>query len=215
MPIKPNVITTTTFSGQTPSIHVQGPSNTEVRATHRTVSVAVLKHRPHKNALKAAIEAHKLSQSRNYEQAAVELEKAASIDPQYAAAFNNLGVQYLRIKKPAQAFKAFQKTVELDPSNGTAQANLSVMLVLSGHLQEAERTARHAIWIDSSIALAEYVLGYVLAQRGEMAQAAMHLERAAGKIPNARKALDTVRKISGELAARQPDAQDSVAELRR
>lgn len=52
-------------------------------------------------------------------------EKAVSIYPQYASAYNNLGVLWMRSNDPKKARDAFEHALAADPMNGGAAMNLA------------------------------------------------------------------------------------------
>ena len=50
-------------------------------------------------------------------------EKAAELDPRYAAAFNNLAVAYEHEGQLGEARKAYEKALEVDPNNAQIRQN--------------------------------------------------------------------------------------------
>lgn len=50
-------------------------------------------------------------------------EKAAELDPTYAAAFNDLAIAYEHEGQLAKARKAYEKAIELDPNNQQVRQN--------------------------------------------------------------------------------------------
>jgi Flp pilus assembly protein TadD len=58
-----------------------------------------------------------------WQEAVFRWERAAEIDPTYAAAFNNLGIAYEQLGKFEQAGKAYEKALELEPQNLSIQQN--------------------------------------------------------------------------------------------
>jgi tetratricopeptide (TPR) repeat protein len=111
-----------------PAVAIRLPGRVAARPTGKTVSAARLLHKPDKRALRAAIKAQKLAQEHDYQEAAAELENAVRIDPKFAEAHNNLGVQYLRLGRYGDAAAAFRRAIEIDPTGREQQANLAVAL---------------------------------------------------------------------------------------
>jgi Flp pilus assembly protein TadD len=59
----------------------------------------------------------KVAQNGLWKEATYRWEKAAELDPTYAAAWNNLGIAYEHEGKFEEARKAYEKAVALDPKN--------------------------------------------------------------------------------------------------
>jgi len=159
-----------------------------------TVSVAQLRHKADPRALRACMQAGKLSQAGDYAGAAAELEKAIEFDPQLAEAHGNLGAQYVRLNRPAEAAAQFQQAIAIDPSNAVHQSNLALALAQLDRGAEAAGWARRALRIDSTNAAAHYVLGWFLAAvSGTRREAIEHLEVAARTLPSAGRLLEALR----------------------
>jgi tetratricopeptide (TPR) repeat protein len=194
--------TVTVSNGNTPlTIDLPGGSAPPNRPTGDTVSVYQLQHRPPTKAVQAAGKAEKFSEQHQYEKAAEELQKAVTIDPGYTIAYNNLGVQWMRLGQNQKAADAFAKAAELDPSNALSQANMAVALARSGDMKSAERWARRAVDAGGNFPLAHYVLGCMLAQAGKYAEAEGQLQQAAGQMPIAEKALAQLERMRGRAKA--------------
>ncbi len=58
-----------------------------------------------------------LAQKQLWKEAEFRWEKAAELDPKYAAAWNNLGIAYEQQGKFPEAKKAYDKAKDLDPKN--------------------------------------------------------------------------------------------------
>ncbi|MBA2353665.1 MAG: tetratricopeptide repeat protein [Acidobacteria bacterium] len=58
-----------------------------------------------------------------WQEAVFRWERAAEIDPTYAAAYNNLGIAFEQLGKFEQAGKAYEKALELEPQNLSIQQN--------------------------------------------------------------------------------------------
>ena len=56
-------------------------------------------------------------------EAAYRWEKAVELDPEYAAAWNNLGIAYEHQGKFAQARNAYEKALKIDPNNNYNRQN--------------------------------------------------------------------------------------------
>jgi tetratricopeptide (TPR) repeat protein len=76
------------------------------------------------------------------------LKKAIAIYPQYAAAYNNLGVAYAHLGDRNQEREALQKAIELDDHFAPALTNLAKMAVVERNLPEAEAMLGRATAVD-------------------------------------------------------------------
>ena len=65
----------------------------------------------------------KVAQNGLWKEATYRWEKAAQIDPTYAAAWNNLGIGYEHEGRFDDARKAYEKAVALDPKNVLIRQN--------------------------------------------------------------------------------------------
>ena len=64
--------------------------------------------------------------------------KAISLNPNFASAFNELGLTYCKQRKLDEAMNAHKKALELDPKLGTAHNYLGVVYLLKGMSAEAD-----------------------------------------------------------------------------
>ena len=69
-----------------------------------------------------------LAQKQLWKEAEFRWEKAAELDPTYAAAWNNLGIAYEQQGKFAEAKKAYDKARELDPKNNYILQNYDMFM---------------------------------------------------------------------------------------
>ncbi len=138
----------TVFNTGNAPLSIRLPERRVDRPTGQTVSAERLLHPPAKRALRAARKAQKLSQSGNHARAAAELEGAVRDDPYFSDAYNNLGVQYMRLGRSADAVAAFRRAIALDPGGPLQRANLAVTLACSGRLEEAETWASSSVRLD-------------------------------------------------------------------
>jgi len=73
----------------------------------------------------------------NYAAAIPYFEKAVKIDPQFAFAWDNLGICYRRTGKLDEAIKAYQASLKVDPKGHTPLQNLPVVYKLQNKADEA------------------------------------------------------------------------------
>src|ERR1043166_1853442 len=82
--------------------------------------------------------------------AASRFEAALSIYPEYLAARNDLGAQYLKLKRIDEAEKQFQTVLEHDPKNFNAQFNLGLVRVERKAYADAISELNKSIVIDNT-----------------------------------------------------------------
>jgi tetratricopeptide (TPR) repeat protein len=147
-------------------------------AKHRPVSGLVsvdeLRHEPPRAARKAFEQSAKRSQNGDTAGAIAALERAVEIDPIYLQALNNLGSQYVRAGRYAEAADRFRRAIALAPKVPMLHANLAQALLGLRDYPAAEASAREAIALNASDPMtprAQLALGLALAGRGEIADA--------------------------------------------
>ena len=67
-------------------------------------------------------------------------EKAVEIDPQYAAAFNNLAIAYEHEGQLVKARKAYEKAVDLDPNNAEISQNYELFKEINDRTTTKEKS---------------------------------------------------------------------------
>src|SRR5260370_27166033 len=110
--------------------------------------------------------------------AAAHFKEALSIYPEYLAARNDLGAQYLKLKRLDEAEKHFQIVLEKDPKNFNAKFNLGLVCIERKNYQDAILQLNQAIAIDSARPVARLWLGFALLETGDLAQAERELAKA-------------------------------------
>lgn len=110
--------------------------------------------------------------------AASRFEAALSIYPEYLAARNDLGAQYLKLKRIDEAEKEFQSVIEKDPKNFNAQFNLGLVRVERKAYADAISELNKSIVIDSTRPVARLWLGFALLESGDLGNAERELTKA-------------------------------------
>ncbi|HLJ48940.1 MAG TPA: tetratricopeptide repeat protein [Bryobacteraceae bacterium] len=123
-------------------------------------------------------EAQKELGRRDAEAAAVHLEKAVSIAPHFAAAWNNLGTIAYQTRKFERAEECFRQALAQDPKSYEALVNLGGVLVTLNKAAEAEAYNQRAVSVRPNDALANSQLGMVYFEMERWKDAEKYLSRA-------------------------------------
>jgi tetratricopeptide (TPR) repeat protein len=111
-------------------------------------------------------------------EAASHFAQAVSLYPEYLAARNDLGAQFLKLKRIDEAEKSFQIVIEKDPKNFNAKFNLGLVRVERKDYVDAIVQLNQAIVIDSTRPVARLWLGVALLESGDTASAERELTKA-------------------------------------
>jgi tetratricopeptide (TPR) repeat protein len=154
------------------------------------VSVAQLRHKPKKNVQKSVTRGARFSAAGDHRRAAEEFERAATADPEFANAYDRLGVEYAQLGRYTEAKAELQRSLTLDPTSWTSHYDLGVILSQTGDLPGAERSVRRALEFSSANVQAHTLLGLLLWHQVETrAEALEHLRYAARTSPKAKELL--------------------------
>jgi len=105
-------------------------------------------------------------------------QQAITIYPEYLAARNDLGAQYLKLKRIDEAEKDFQTVLEHDPKNFNAQFNLGLVRIERKDYSDAISQLNRAIVIDSTRGVAWLWIGVALLEMGDLDSAERELTKA-------------------------------------
>ena len=112
------------------------------------VSLRELQHPVPKKAVRAAFQAQQLSTAHKSTQAIAKLEEAIRIDPSYRDAHCNLGVEYARAGRLADARAEFQKALDIGPPAAPIYADLALASVAAHEFDQALAFAQKALELD-------------------------------------------------------------------
>ena len=110
--------------------------------------------------------------------AAALLEALLAAHPDYADAYNSLGVVYSRQGRHQQAEAAFRRVLELDPTSATAYENLGVDAIAAGDVAAAIADLTRALDLDPRLARAHNALAAVYMRQRHEADAISHWQTA-------------------------------------
>ena len=161
---------TTTDADSNISVSSSGPAQFDVQLKRRAVfdqggtpassfvsaSDLAVPMRARKELDKAVEMIHK----QDLQHAVEKLNKAITIYPQYAMAYNNLGAIYSRLGDSARENEALQKAISLDPNLELAYLNLGKLDIREGQYPAAETALNKAVDLNSHDAVAMVLLSY-------------------------------------------------------
>ncbi|MGB6945296.1 MAG: hypothetical protein WBE37_23055 [Bryobacteraceae bacterium] len=122
------------------------------------VSLRDLEHPIPKKALRDAYEAQQFARANNLSKAIGKLEDAIRIYPPYRDAHLNLGAEYARVGRIADARAEFQKALDIGPPVSPIYADLALISLALHQNREAEQFARKALELDAANPTAQKVL---------------------------------------------------------
>jgi len=146
-----------------------------------------LRHKVPKEATKLFYRALRLSHSGDHRAAEEELERAIRLDPYFAEAYCNVGIEYASTGSYQVAEARFRQCIAVDPASSDAYYNLGVLLMALGSPRDAEDTTRRSLELSPNNAKAHFLLGsLLLGVARNRIEAMQHLKYAARTIPSAR-----------------------------
>ena len=114
----------------------------------------------------------------DFQQAANHFQEALSIYPEYLAARNDLGAQYLKLKRIDDAEKQFEIVLGNDPKNFNAKFNMGLVEMERRHYTQALSLLNEAVAIDSTRPVARLWIGIAKLELGDLDVAETELTRA-------------------------------------
>ncbi len=119
-----------------------------------------------KKALGHYNDAIELSKKKDYLGAIEQLKLAIAEYPSFTQAFNEMGVQYLKLNRLEDANQAFQEALKIDPESFPALTNRGIANVMLKRYGEAVPVLRKAVKKNDQAAVVHYFLGQALANLG-------------------------------------------------
>lgn len=126
----------------------------------RSSSVRVADLQIPKRAFEKFEKANQEMQKQHWKPAIDLLQKAIEIYPQYAVAYNSLGVSYARTGEREKERGAFQKALSIDDRYGAAYVNLARIDIAANNLADAELRLEKAVTLDPSNMIALVLLAH-------------------------------------------------------
>ncbi len=135
-------------------------------------------------------------------QAVVEaFDLATRIWPDFARAWNNLGVALVRNGQPERAMLAYRRAQAIDPAMPAPHANLGHVLARLRQADASLAAYHRAVELDATNAHYRFFLGRALAQQGQYPQALAQLEKGARlnpELPNIQMEMARIHQGLGE-----------------
>jgi tetratricopeptide (TPR) repeat protein len=148
--------------------------------------------------------------------AAVDLFRAAiDKDPKFVAAYNDLAVVLLRLRKYPEAEAVLRKGLEQDAKSPDLQANLGAALNHQNHFAEAVAPLREALRLRPNLPEAHLQLGAALVEIDDLSPARAQLVEAQKELGEKAGANPTLQMYLGELYARTGDFKLSIEAFER
>lgn len=144
----------------------------------RVISVAELRQSVPAAAKKEYESGMKFVSKGDFQQAALHFEQAISLYPEYLAARNDLGAQYLKLKQLDKAENHFQIVLGKDPKNFNAKFNLGLVRIERRDYIDAISQLNQAIAIDSTRPVARLWIGIAQLEMGDSQSAERELTKA-------------------------------------
>lgn len=117
-------------------------------------------------ALKLYTDALQSSQAGERKKAIEQLDAALKIYPEYVAALNEKGVQYMRLKQMDKAAEAFDAALKIAPDAFTPRLNYGMLLVQTRNYPKAVDELYKALKKDSTSAMGHLYIGRALVNLG-------------------------------------------------
>ncbi|MCI0391226.1 MAG: tetratricopeptide repeat protein [Acidobacteria bacterium] len=131
-----------------------------------------------KQSLELYDRARKLAQAGNSKAAIEQLKTAISFYPSFGLAYNEMGVQYLKLGQLEQALEALRSAVKLAPEAFSPRLNYGIALLNKKEFSKAEAELRLALKKNDSSPTAHLYLGMTLISLRKHDEAERELQRA-------------------------------------
>lgn len=113
----------------------------------------------------------------NFQQAALHFQQAVTIYPEYLAARNDLGAQYLKLKQLDEAEHNFELVLRDDPKNFNAKFNMGLVQVERRNYTDAISLLQQAVVLDSTRPVARMWIGIAKLELRDLENAEAELTR--------------------------------------
>ena len=177
-----------------------------------------------KPALELFNKGQELAKAKDYQGAIEQLKLALAQHPKFMLAYNEIGVNYMRLNDLVRADEALLQALAIDPESFRPLMNRGIVLVTAKKYAEAEPVLQKAVKLKEKSAVTHYFLGQALANLGKFAEAEKELVEAitlgGPEIKEAHRLLAIIYNVRGDkkraaaeidtylkLAPQAPDAE--------
>lgn len=159
-------------------LHLKEKNNKKENNTGAVVSAGEIDQDVPPQAKQAYRRATRLSLEGKHEEAIAEFKLAIARYPTYLMAHNDLGVQYLNLKRPAEAEEHFVTAIEINSKAFNPRLNLGIALVEQKKYLDALEQLTQAVSLDSSSPSARLYMGIVAIETDDLENASRELQAA-------------------------------------
>ena len=131
-----------------------------------------------KTAMQLYNQALELAQAGKSKDAIDELKQSITEYPNFMLAFNEIGVQYLRLNEFSKADEALRSALKISPDSAIALMNHGIVLTHMGKFEPAVSELENGLKQKEQSANGHFYLGQALANLGRFGEAEQHLTRA-------------------------------------
>ncbi len=116
-----------------------------------------------------------MSKAGDHKGAITELEKILTEHPTFLLAWNEMGVQYLKLGDVAKAEASFTEALKIEPRSHMALVNRGIALFTMRRYKDAATPLRLAVEVKDQDAVGHYFLGQTVANLGDFVEAEKEL----------------------------------------
>lgn len=150
------------------------------------------------------------AQAGNRKAAIEQLKQAISAYPNFMLAYNEMGVQYMKLNDLNKADEALRSALKISPDAAMPLLNHGIVLALMGKFDPAVTELEHSLKQREQSANGHFYLGQALANLGRFDEAAQHLSRA---VELGGDEMKDAHRFLGVIYLRRGDRERGVAEL--
>jgi Tfp pilus assembly protein PilF len=180
---------TVLVSAASPPLQIRLPERTDggIRSADTTISAKQLTHKVPGPAHKAFQKGTQEASKGNHLVATQLFQQAITRDPQYADAFNSLGVEEVIQGHSEAAVGDFRKAIDLVPEHVLAITNLGITLLKMQRFDEAVEISRRGLQVNPGSEKLHYLLAIgLIGQKNSSDEVLEHLEKSSNAVPRAR-----------------------------